>query len=90
MRRYDLVSRIFLILSIIDVALAAPVLVQEKCQAYLGVVYNPEPSVVDNVRHARWIPVGTCAAEPRVVDRAQLRVDAGAWDTVDPSAGKLV
>jgi hypothetical protein len=38
MRRYDVVSGILLILSIIDFALAAPVLVQEKRQACADVV----------------------------------------------------
>jgi hypothetical protein len=38
MRRYDIVSGILLILSIIDFALAAPVLVQEKRQAIIDVV----------------------------------------------------
>ena len=41
MRRYDIVSRILLILSIIDFALAAPVLVQEKRQARVDVVQTP-------------------------------------------------
>jgi hypothetical protein len=42
MRRYDIVSGILLILSIIDFALAAPVLVQEKRQACVGVVHIPK------------------------------------------------
>jgi len=42
MRQYDLVSHIFLILSIINFALAAPVLVQEKHQTCHDVLYNPE------------------------------------------------
>ena len=42
MRRYDVVSRILLILSIIDFALAAPVLVQENCQACADVVHVPK------------------------------------------------
>jgi hypothetical protein len=41
MRRYDIVSGILLILSIIDFALAAPVLVQEKRQACVDVVHIP-------------------------------------------------
>jgi hypothetical protein len=41
MRRYDIVSRILLILSIIDFALAAPVPVQEKRQARVDVVHIP-------------------------------------------------
>jgi hypothetical protein len=41
MRRYDIVSVILLILSIIDFALAAPVLVQEKRQARVDVVHIP-------------------------------------------------
>jgi hypothetical protein len=41
MRRYDIVSEILLILSIIDFALAAPVLVQEKLQACVDVVHIP-------------------------------------------------
>ena len=40
MRRYDIVSGILLILSIIDVALAAPVLVQENCCA--DMVHTPK------------------------------------------------
>ncbi len=46
MRQYDLVSHIFLILSIINFALAAPVLVQEKRQACLDVVHNPEGAII--------------------------------------------
>jgi hypothetical protein len=42
MRRYDVVSGILLILSIIDSALAAPVLVQEKRQASVDVAHVPE------------------------------------------------
>jgi hypothetical protein len=42
MRQYDVVSGIFLILSIIDFALAAPVLVQEKYQACVEVVHIPK------------------------------------------------
>jgi hypothetical protein len=42
MRRYDIVSGILLILSIIDFALAAPVLVQEKRQACVDVVHIPK------------------------------------------------
>jgi hypothetical protein len=42
MRRYDIVSGILLILSIIDFALAAPVLVQEKRQGGLDVVHIPK------------------------------------------------
>ena len=41
MRRYDIVSGILLILSFIDFALAAPVLVQEKRQAGVDVVHIP-------------------------------------------------
>jgi hypothetical protein len=41
MRRYDMVSGILLILSIIDFALAAPVLVQEKRQECDDVVHTP-------------------------------------------------
>ena len=39
MRRYDIVFGILLILSIIDFALAAPVLVQEKRQAGVGALH---------------------------------------------------
>ena len=42
MRRYDVVSRILLILSIIGFAFAAPVLVQENCQACANVVHIPK------------------------------------------------
>jgi hypothetical protein len=42
MRRYDIVSGILLILSIIDFALAAPVPVQEKRQACVDVMHIPE------------------------------------------------
>jgi hypothetical protein len=45
MRRYDIVSRIILILSIIDFALAAPVLVQEKHQARVDVVHIPRDMI---------------------------------------------
>ncbi len=42
MRRYDIVSGTLLILSIIDFALAAPVLMQEKRQACVDVVHIPK------------------------------------------------
>src|SRR5258708_36865384 len=45
MRRYIIVSGILLILSIIDFALAAPVLAQEKCQACVDVVGIPEDAM---------------------------------------------
>jgi hypothetical protein len=41
MRRYDIVSGIILILSIIDFALAAPVLMKEKRQERVDVVHIP-------------------------------------------------
>jgi hypothetical protein len=42
MRRYDIVSGILLILSIIDFAIAAPILVQEKRHASVDVVHIPK------------------------------------------------
>jgi hypothetical protein len=45
MRRYDIVSGILLILPIIDFALAAPVLVQEKRQACVDVVHIPRDMI---------------------------------------------
>ena len=45
MRRYDIVSRILLILSIVDFALAAPVLVQETRQAGVDVGHIPEDAI---------------------------------------------
>jgi hypothetical protein len=42
MRRCDIISGILLILSIIDFALAAPVLLQEKRQASVDVVHVPK------------------------------------------------
>jgi hypothetical protein len=47
MRRYDIASGIFLILSIIDFALAAPVLpvVQEKRQARVNLVHIPRDAI---------------------------------------------
>ena len=44
MRRYSIVSRILLILSVIDFALAAPVLVQRR-QASVDVVHIPEDAI---------------------------------------------
>src|SRR5712691_2697067 len=41
MRRYNIICGIFLILSIIDLALAAPVRVQENRQAFVDVVDMP-------------------------------------------------
>ena len=41
MRRYNIVSRIILIITVITFALAAPVLVQEKHQAGVDVVHVP-------------------------------------------------
>jgi hypothetical protein len=43
--RYDVVSRILLVLSIIDFALAVPVLVQEKHQACVDAVHIPKDVV---------------------------------------------
>jgi hypothetical protein len=45
MRRYNIVSRILLILTIITFALAAPVLVQEKRQACVDAVHVPEDMI---------------------------------------------
>ena len=45
MRRYYIISGILLILSIIDFAVAAPVLVQEKHQVGVDVVHIPKYSV---------------------------------------------
>ena len=42
MHRYDVISGIIFILSIVDFALAAPVLVQEKRQASADVVHIPK------------------------------------------------
>jgi hypothetical protein len=42
MRRYDIISGVLLILSIIDFALAAPVLVQEKRRAGIDVAHIPK------------------------------------------------
>jgi hypothetical protein len=53
MRRYDIVSGIFLILSIIDFALAAPVLAQKKRQESADVVLVP-PKDVRTVLGKRW------------------------------------
>ena len=52
MRRYDIVTGILLILSIIDFALAAPILVQEKLHARVGVA-NAHKSV-RTVSGKRW------------------------------------
>jgi hypothetical protein len=45
MRRYDIVSAIFLILSINNSVLEAPVLVQEKRQACVDVVHRPKDMI---------------------------------------------
>lgn len=42
MRLYDVVSKILLILSTIDLTLAVPILVQEKSQAYVDVYHIPK------------------------------------------------
>jgi hypothetical protein len=42
MRRYDIVSGIFLIFSIVDFAFAVPVSAQEKRQTYVDMVHIPE------------------------------------------------
>ena len=52
MRRYDIVTGILLILSIIDFALAAPVLVQEPHQARVDVVHIPKDAIT--VLRKRW------------------------------------
>ncbi|KAI0271180.1 hypothetical protein BGY98DRAFT_1006721, partial [Russula aff. rugulosa BPL654] len=52
MRRHDIVTGILLILSIIDFALAAPVLVQEKRQARARVVHMPKDVIT--VSGKRW------------------------------------
>ena len=46
MRRYDIVSGILLILSVIDFALAAPVLVQENCHADIVHIPKDETTVL--------------------------------------------
>ena len=45
MRRYDILSGILVILSIIGFALAAPIPVQEKRQAYIDVVHIPRDAI---------------------------------------------
>jgi hypothetical protein len=52
MRRYSIVSGILLILSIIDFALAAPVLVQEKRQERVDVVHIPKDVII--ALEKRW------------------------------------
>jgi hypothetical protein len=46
MRRYNIVSGILLILSFIDFALAAPVLVQEKRQAWVNLMHIPKDVII--------------------------------------------
>jgi hypothetical protein len=41
MRQYNIISRILLILAVSTFALAAPVLVQEKCEACVDEVHIP-------------------------------------------------
>jgi hypothetical protein len=56
MRRYDVVSGILIILSIVDFALAAPVLVQEKRQASVNVVHTPKDVInVLGKRGDEWL-----------------------------------
>jgi hypothetical protein len=64
MRRYNKVSWIFLILTVITFALAAPVLVQDKRQAWVDVVHVPEDVVtilgkriMDEDLNVVWHPV---------------------------------
>jgi hypothetical protein len=52
MRRYDIVTGILLVLSIIDFALAAPLLAQEKHQSRVDVVHIPKD--VTTVLGKRW------------------------------------
>src|SRR6266576_7365827 len=52
MRRYDIISGILLILSIIDFALAAPVSVEEKRQERVDVVHIPKDVIT--VLGKRW------------------------------------
>jgi hypothetical protein len=57
MRRYRIISGILLILSIIDFALAAPVLVQEKRQARVDVVHvSRDVMTVLGKRWVQWLP----------------------------------
>ena len=67
MRRHYIVSGIFLILSIIDFALAAPVLVQEKRQASVDVVHIPKDLITvlwergedeDSMKLVEWFRKG--------------------------------
>jgi hypothetical protein len=53
MRRYDIISGILLILSIIDFALPAPVLVQEKRQERVDVVHIPKDVITVLGRRGR-------------------------------------
>ena len=45
MRRYDILFGILLILSIINLALTAPVLVQEKCHACVDAMHTPKDKI---------------------------------------------
>jgi hypothetical protein len=54
MRRYDIVAGILLILSIVDFALAAPILVQEKHQERVDVANAPRDVTVTTMLRKRW------------------------------------
>ncbi len=88
MRRCDVVSQIFIILSIINFALAAPVLVQEKCQACLDVVYNHEDATtvlgkrMDEIEEI-WRVIDNYFPKPESSVSAPLKLDHGATNVVD-------
>jgi hypothetical protein len=55
MRRYDIVYGILLIISIIDFAVAAPILVHEKRQARFDVVHIPRDAVTVLGKRLDWL-----------------------------------
>lgn len=86
MRRYDKIFGILLILSIIDFALAAPIRVQNKCQACVDVVHIPKDEIAvlgkrvasdeDNVEPR--------TLQPRAADSARVRPGGGEHTIVKP------
>jgi hypothetical protein len=97
MRRYDIVSGILLILSIIDFALAAPVLVQEKRQAGVDVVHVPKDLVTvlwerggddESMKLVEWFRNGIKALNEQHASKSSVASSSTAPQRLEQHASK--
>ena len=84
MRRYYIVSWIFLVLPIIDFALAAPALVPEERQAGVDVAHIPEDAVTTLVKRG-----GTEALDNLMLQKLEKASTYFNDDFVEPEAKRL-